>query len=70
MSGTPLYTVSKLLNQKNPTVIKRYAHLSTSYRKEIAEKNAAMAAGWLSRLEGLENVAQICLTPHQKTKQS
>ncbi len=46
MAGTPLYTVSLLLNHKDPTVVKRYAHLSPSYRKEIAEKTAALAVGW------------------------
>ena len=51
MDGVPLYTVSKLLNHKDPTVIKRYAHLSPAHRKEVAEKAASLATGWLSRLD-------------------
>ncbi|MCZ6669560.1 MAG: tyrosine-type recombinase/integrase, partial [Acidobacteria bacterium] len=51
MAGTPLFTVSKLLNHKNPNTIKRYAHLSPEYRQEIARKNADLAQGWLARLK-------------------
>ena len=51
MAGTPLYVVSQLLNHKDPTVVKRYAHLSPEYQKEVAERNASLASGWMSRLK-------------------
>ncbi|MCZ6669416.1 MAG: site-specific integrase, partial [Acidobacteria bacterium] len=51
MGGTPLFTVSQLLNHKNPAQVKRYAHLSPAYRQEVAKKNAALAQGWVALLK-------------------
>ena len=51
MSGTPLFTISHLLNHRDLSTVRRYAHLSDAYRRETAVKNSAVAASWKSRLE-------------------
>ncbi len=46
----PCMPVSQLLNHKDPTVIRRYAHLSPDFRKQVTEKTAQLSEGWLSLL--------------------
>ncbi|MEE8111388.1 MAG: tyrosine-type recombinase/integrase, partial [Acidobacteriota bacterium] len=59
MAGTHLYAVSQLLNHKTLSIVKRYAHLSPDFRKQVTDKTAQISQGWLSLLKDHQDSTAI-----------